>query len=161
MEHIHCNKMPNGINCIVAIASYSGYNQEDSIIFNQAAIDRGLFSSTFYRTYKDEEKKNQLSGDEDKFCKPQMDKLLFPKPCNYDKLDSDGFVPKNTHVDDGDIIIGKVIPMKNNGDYNYRDASTNIRTNEEGYVDSNYINTNSDGYKFSKTRIRSIFVYQK
>jgi len=156
MEHIHCNKLPNGINCIVAIASYGGYNQEDSIIFNQAAIDRGLFSSTFYRTYKDEEKKNQLSGDEDKFCNPQSDKLLFPKPCNYSKLNSDGFVPEDTYVSDGDIITGKVIPIKGNAEYNYRDASTNIRTNEEGYIDSNYIGRNSDGYRFSKVRLRSI-----
>ena len=41
MEHIHCNDLPNGINVVVAIATYSGYNQEDSIIVNQAAIDRG------------------------------------------------------------------------------------------------------------------------
>ena len=156
MEHINCNKMPNGINCIVAIATYGGYNQEDSIIFNQASIDRGLFSSTFYRTYKEEENKNQLSGDEDKFCKPDLQKLLYPKPCNYSKLDSDGFVPTNTHVSDGDIIIGKVIPIKNNPEYNYRDSSTGIRTNEEGFIDKNYISTNSDGYKFSKVRIRSI-----
>ena len=30
-------------SAIVAIACYTGYNQEDSIIFNQSAIDRGLF----------------------------------------------------------------------------------------------------------------------
>ena len=78
MEHIHCNKLPTGINAIVAIATYSGYNQEDSIIVNQSAIDRGLFNSTFYRTYKTEEKKNHLSGDEDVFCKPNLDKLLYP-----------------------------------------------------------------------------------
>ena len=72
--------MPNGINVVVAIATYTGYNQEDSIIVNQSAIDRGLFSSTFYRTYKDEEEKNQLTGDEDIFCSPDKDFLLFPKP---------------------------------------------------------------------------------
>ena len=112
MEHIHCNKLPTGINAIVAIATYSGYNQEDSIIVNQSAIDRGLFNSTFYRTYKTEEKKNHLSGDEDRFCKPNLDKLLYPKPCNYSKLGEDGFVPKNTYVSDGDIIVGKVIPER-------------------------------------------------
>ena len=42
--------MPAGINVIVAIASHTGYNQEDSIIMNQSSIDRGLFKSTFYRT---------------------------------------------------------------------------------------------------------------
>ena len=57
MKFLNADKLPNGINVIVAIATYGGYNQEDSIIFNQSSIDRGLFSSTFYRTYKDEEKR--------------------------------------------------------------------------------------------------------
>lgn len=33
----------SGINAIVAIASYTGYNQEDSVIMNASAVDRGLF----------------------------------------------------------------------------------------------------------------------
>jgi DNA-directed RNA polymerase II subunit RPB2 len=156
MEHMKCNELPNGINVVVAIATYSGYNQEDSIIVNQSSIDRGLFNSTFFRTYKTEEKKNHLSGDEDIFCKPNHEKLLYPKPCNYDKLGNDGFVPKNTYVSDGDIIIGKVIPIKGNNQYNYQDSSINIRYSEEGYIDDKYINTNSEGYKFCKVRIRSI-----
>ena len=55
------DKLPNGKNAVIAIASYTGYNVEDSLILNQHAIDRGLFRSTFYRTYKDDEKKIQLS----------------------------------------------------------------------------------------------------
>jgi DNA-directed RNA polymerase II subunit RPB2 len=154
MGHMKADKLPTGINVIVAIASYGGYNQEDSILFNKSAIDRGLFASTFYRTYKEEEKKNQLSGEEDIFCKPEMDGLLFPKPCNYDKLNESGFVPENTYVDDNDIIIGKVMPLKNN-EYKYRDSSVSIKNNENGYIDSNYIDTNGDGYKFCKVKIRS------
>jgi len=156
MEHINCDKLPNGCNVIVAIATYSGYNQEDSIIINQSAIDSGLFHSTFYRTYKEEEKKNQLSGDEEKFCQPDVNKLLFPKPCNYSNLDSGGFVPKDSYVTDGDIIIGKTSPIKSNGEYKYRDSSISIRHSEEGYIDDNFISTNADGYKFCKVRIRSI-----
>ena len=156
MEHMKCNELPNGTNVVVAIATYSGYNQEDSIIVNQSAIDRGLFNSTFFRTYKTEEKKNHLSGDEDIFCKPNHERLLYPKPCNYDKLGEDGFVPKNTYVSDGDIIIGKVIPIKGHKQYDYQDSSINIRYSEEGYIDEKYINTNSEGYKFCKVRIRSI-----
>jgi len=155
MEHINCDKLPNGTNVIVAIATYSGYNQEDSIIFNQSAIERGLFSSTFYRTYKEEEKKNQLSGEEDKFCKPDTSRLLYPKPCNYSILGQDGFVPKDTYVTDGDIIIGKTVPVKN-ANFKDRDSSINIRYSEEGYIDENFISTNADGYNFCKVRIRSI-----
>jgi DNA-directed RNA polymerase II subunit RPB2 len=44
---------PNGINAIVAILSYTGFNQEDSVIVNQSSIDRGLFGSTYYRSYSD------------------------------------------------------------------------------------------------------------
>jgi hypothetical protein len=41
-----------GINAIVAIACYSGYNQEDSLMMNQSSIDRGFFRSIFFRAYK-------------------------------------------------------------------------------------------------------------
>jgi DNA-directed RNA polymerase II subunit RPB2 len=154
MKFLNADKLPTGINVIVAIMTYTGYNQEDSIIFNKASIDRGLFSSTFYRTYKDEEKKNQLSGEEEKFCKPQKEKLLYPKPCDYSKLDSNGLIPRNTHVDENDILIGKVIPLPENSDYYYKDNSVTIRRNEFGFVDDNYLTTNSEGYKICKTRIR-------
>uniref|UniRef100_A0A6C0CXS1 DNA-directed RNA polymerase n=1 Tax=viral metagenome TaxID=1070528 RepID=A0A6C0CXS1_9ZZZZ len=152
-KQLHLNELPNGINAIIAIATYTGYNQEDSVIINKGAIDRGLFSSTFYRCYKSEEKKNQLTGEEDIFCKPNISEVLFPKPCNYNKLGDDGFVPTNTYVDDNDIIIGKIMPTKH-ADYKYRDNSIVLKNNENGYIDSNYIDVNSDGYKFSKTRIR-------
>ena len=155
MKFLNADKLPNGINVVVAIATYGGYNQEDSIIFNKGSIERGLFSSTFYRTYKDEEKKNQLSGEEEKFCRPEKSRLLFPKPCNYGKLNSDGFIDKDTFVDENDILIGKVIPIKNSVNYDYKDSSMSLRRNENGYIDKNYITTNSDGYNICKTRIRS------
>ncbi|KAG4948457.1 hypothetical protein JHK82_041642 [Glycine max] len=49
MEYLHFRQLSAGINAIVAIACYSGYNQEDSVIMNQSSIDRG--------SYRDEEKK--------------------------------------------------------------------------------------------------------
>ena len=159
MKYLNFNSLPNGNNVIVAIATYSGYNQEDSVIINQSAIDRGLFSSTFYRTYKDEEQKNQLTGDEDKFCKPDKDKLLYPKPSNYEKLSPNGLVEENTYISPNDIIIGKVIPIKNK-EYNYRDCSTTPRANEYGIIDKNYVDINSDGYRFCNTRIRQIKIPQ-
>ena len=155
MKYLNIDKLPNGINVIVAIATYAGYNQEDSILFNKASIDRGLFSSTFYRTYKEEERKNQLSGEEEKFCKPDKSKLLFPKPCNYSKLNQRGFINENTYVTEEDILIGKIIPIKNNTLYDYKDNSISLRKNENGFIDRNFVTTNSDGYNICKTRIRS------
>ena len=106
--------MPSGKNIIVAIAQYGGYNQEDSIMINRASIERGLFRSFFYRTYKDEEKKNQASGEEERFCKPDpsLIKSGSLKGSNYEKLAVDGLVPENVFVDSDDILIGKVVPIR-------------------------------------------------
>ena len=155
MKYLNANKLPNGINVIVAIQCYQGYNQEDSIIFNQSSIDRGLFSSTFYRTYKDEEKKNQLTGEEEKFCKPNLDKLQFAKTYNYSKLNSKGFIDNNTYLSEKDVLIGKVIPIKNDKMYDYKDNSTCLKKNEKGFIDNSYITTNGDGYKIGKIKIRN------
>ena len=56
MNIIKLNDIPSGMQVIVAIASHSGYNQEDSILFNKSSIDRGLFLATIYHTEKDEDK---------------------------------------------------------------------------------------------------------
>ena len=162
MKYFNFNKLPNGINAIIAIATYSGYNQEDSVIVNQSAIDRGLFSSTFYRTYKEEEKKDQLTGEEDKFCSPDINKLLFPKPCNYDKLESNGLIKENSYITSNDIIIGKIIPLKKSKDkeYIYKDSSTTLRPNENGFIDKNYLERNNEGYRFCNVRTRKIKIPQ-
>jgi DNA-directed RNA polymerase II subunit RPB2 len=49
MTHLKFRELPAGINCIVAIMCYTGYNQEDSLIMSQSSIDRGLFRSLFLR----------------------------------------------------------------------------------------------------------------
>ena len=59
MNLLQLNNIPSGEMVIVAIGTYSGYNQEDSIIFNKGALDRGLFASTIYHTEKDEETVSQ------------------------------------------------------------------------------------------------------
>eukprot|EP00606_Chrysophyceae_sp_TOSAG23-5_P000920 GSChrysophyteH2.ASY1.ANO1.466.1 assembled CDS len=42
MEYLHFRDLPSGVNCIIAIACYTGYNQEDSLIMNASAVDRGF-----------------------------------------------------------------------------------------------------------------------
>ena len=151
------DNVPSGLNVIVAICSYTGYNQEDSILINKGAVDRGLFNSTFYRTYKDDEKKIQSSGQEEKFMKPDVTLTKGIKPGSYDKLNANGFIEPNTFVTSNDIIIGKVLPIDKKTKKNiYRDSSTFLRSNESGFIDKVYLNRNGEGHKFCKVRVRSI-----
>jgi len=157
INYLPSNELPSGINAIVAIACYSGFNQEDSTMFNKSSIERGLFHSTFYRSYKDEEKKYQSTGEEEKFCKPNMKLTKSLKVANYEKLGVNGFVPENVKVDEDDVIIGKVIPMKNQqGITIFKDNSSSLRPNENGFIDKILISRNGEGYKFVKVRVRSI-----
>ena len=159
MNLIQLHKIPSGAPVIVAIMTHSGYNQEDSILFNQGSIERGLFQATIYHTEKDEDKK--INGDEEIRCKPDPSKTKGVKFGNYNKINSKGVVPENTLLESGDIIISKVVPIKENRNdhtklIKYEDLSKTYRTNEESYVDKNYVERNGDGYNFCKVRIRML-----
>ncbi len=159
MNIINLNKIPSGEMVIVAIASHTGYNQEDSILFNKGSLDRGLFQATVYHTEKDEDKK--IQGDEEIRCKPDPNKTKGMKFANYDKVDQNGVIPENSLVEDRDIIISKILPIKENRNdhtkvIKYEDQSKVYRTKEETYIDKNYIERNGDGYNFCKVRLRIV-----
>ena len=159
MNLIQLNQIPSGNQIIVAIMTHTGYNQEDSILFNKGSIDRGLFQATIYHTEKDEDKK--IHGDEEIRCKPDPTKTKGMKFGNYDKINSQGVIPENTLIENRDIVIAKILPIKEaRNDHTkvikYEDQSRIFRTAEETYVDKNYIERNGDGYNFCKVRLRTI-----
>ena len=160
MNMIQLNKIPSGTNVVVAIATHTGYNQEDSLLFNQGSIDRGLFMTTIYHTEKDEDKQ-KINGDEEIRCKPDPTKTKCMKMGNYNKVNSKGVVPENTLVENRDIIIAKVTPIKENRNdhtkvIKFEDQSKIYRTAEETYIDKNYIDRNGEGYNFAKVRLRTV-----
>ncbi len=159
MGMVHLDKIPAGSPVIVAIMTHGGYNQEDSLLFNQGSIDRGLFQATIYHTEKDEDKK--INGDEEIRCKPDPAKTKGMKYGNYNKITNAGIIPENTLLENNDVIISKVVPIKENRNdhtkiIKYEDLSRTYRTTEESYVDKNYIDRNGDGYSFCKVRVRTV-----
>lgn len=157
MNILHLNKIPSGQQIQVAIMSYTGYNQEDSVIVNEGAVNRGLFMATIYHTEKDEDK--NIIRDEIIRCNPDPSKTKGIKFGNYSKLNSEGFIPENTLVENRDIIISKIVPIKENRNdptkpIKYEDQSKIYRTNEETYIDRNFTGRNGDGYNFAKVRTR-------
>lgn len=158
MNWLDLVKIPSGQVIHVAIMSYTGYNQEDSVLINKGSIDRGMFSTTIYHTEKDEDKNITRFVSR---CKPDPTKTKGIKYGNYDKIDSTGFVPKNTKLDDRDIIISKVVHIKEHRNdptksIKFEDQSKSVRTaGEEIYVDDNVTCRNGDGYPCAKVRMRT------
>lgn len=160
MDMIQINNIPSGFNVMVAIMTHTGYNQEDSLLFNKGSVDRGLFQATIYHTEKDEDKQ-KINGDEEIRCKPDPLKTKGMKFANYNKVNSRGIIPENTLVQNRDIIISKIMPIKENRNdhtkvIKYEDQSRIYKTDEETYIDKNYIDRNGDGYNFAKVRIRAV-----
>lgn len=51
VDLINYDQLPAGQNASVAVMSYSGYDIEDAVMVNKAALDRGFGRSLYYRRY--------------------------------------------------------------------------------------------------------------
>ena len=146
-KYTQVDKLPYGINAIVAIMSYSGYNQEDAIILNKTAVERGLFQSLYYRSYDSREE--IINGELNEFVNPDLKPNIKKKTnLNYDKLDDNGFIKEEEYVTDKDVIVSKV--MNNNV------TGETIKFSSSGIVDKVLVIKNENGLRSAKIRIRKI-----
>jgi DNA-directed RNA polymerase II subunit RPB2 len=156
MNILKQHEMPYGMNAIVAIACYGGYNQEDSIIMNKSAIRRGFMRGLYYTMYKDEEHRNVTSGREEKFMKPTKHNTRKYKNTSYHAIGDNGIPILNATLQENDVVIGKVVNLRNDSaGYAYRDASTTHKNTEPCRIDGVWQDKNSDGYPFIKVRVVS------
>ena len=153
MNILKMHEMPFGMNAIVAIACYGGYNQEDSVILNKSAVKRGFFRGLYYGMYKDEEHRNVTSGREEKFMKPQKHNTRKYKNTSYEAVSEAGLPIINSVLQENDVVIGKVVNLRNDAaGYTFRDASTTHKNSEPCRIDGVWQDKNSDGYPFIKVR---------
>jgi len=164
-KHLYNNVLPYGINAIIAIACYTGYNQDDSIIFNRGALQRGLFRSVKFRTYSIREKIDDMTNlrsyicNPDILCGPNTNNILRrSRPGNYSKLGADGIVLKDMKVDENDIIVGIVTATNEvdpeTGKRIYIDSSEYVRRAETGVIDRVFYSHDNNGFLFVKVRVR-------
>jgi DNA-directed RNA polymerase II subunit RPB2 len=124
---------------------------------NKSSIDRGLFRSFFYRTYKEELKQNNTSSKE-YFEIPKYKETVSMKNIQYDHLGEDGIGHVGEYVDAGKVIIGKTIDLNKPSALGHtkKDCSTVVRHNEGGYVDKVMITSNENGMTLVKSVVRSM-----
>ena len=173
---LNYNEMPSGINAIVAIMCYTGYNQEDSIIMNQSSIDRGLFRSCFFRTYTSEERNDAdykrhehfenpkksippKSKDSENKDKDSENKIKEPE-YKYKDLGEEGLISPGIPVSGNAVIIGKTMDNPDSNINERIDISERIRHDESGIIESVMFSMNEQGYRIAKVKCRNIRIPQ-
>lgn len=163
MNYLRFREMPAGVNTMVFIMCYTGYNQEDSLMLGQSSVDRGFMRAVSYRCYAAEEK-YEGSKPCDVFCRPQDFRTVGVRNGDYSKLDEDGLVKPGQRMLGDDILIGRtsVLPPDMADDsmgvpkFDRKDSSIPVRTAEMGVVDNVMLSLNKDGFKFTKVRLRTL-----
>lgn len=176
-KYTNTDALTNGENVIIAIATYTGYNQEDSLIINKNSIERGLFNSSIYKAYVDSESENEKTGEFLKFGNPlnmlKSGTDINIKYAKWDKIDENGFPLENKYIEEDDVFVGKVkttvvskefdetarrvrVDEQDNSIRTYADKSEIATFTNGGMVDKVHIYTKNDKTKmkirFRKTR---------
>lgn len=174
-KYTHMDKLFHGCVSMHAIATYTGYNQEDSLIHYLDSGKRGAFNSIFYRTYSSRLRRiaSNLDGEE-VFSIPPKEGTIGRKvgtdgrdryhaiqsaPKLSDRPDLPGI---GTVLESGDVVIPKTKKnmrhKKSNENIVFTDNSITIRPSEKGVVDcvmpsDEYPNDeDEEGFKIVKVR---------
>ncbi len=157
LEYINHEEQPYGVNTIVAIMSYTGYNVEDAILINEGSVKRGLFRTTYYTTYEAREESSKVAGSTVNSTFTNIESKPNVKGIkegfDYSKLDKYGLVQENTVIDDRIVLIGEVSYNSEQGG-SYIDNSKTTKKGQLGFVDKSFISEGEEGFRIAKIRIR-------
>ena len=160
MKYINNEQHPYGENAIVAIMCYNGYNVEDSILFNEGSLKRGLFRTTYYNMYETREEEERTY--EKRICNVQAQPTVRGlKPGgDYSELDRHGLIKENVEMDDKKAVIGRVTEQWNisggisGEEPQLEDDSVFPKKGQLGVVDRTFITDEASGKRLAKVRIR-------
>ena len=155
LEYVNNEEQPYGVNAIVAIMCYTGYNVEDAILINEAAVKRGIFRTTYYSSYETREESSKVTGmTNSKFANIEKNNVIGKKQgFDYSYLDDHGLVKENTELNEKIIVIGKVNSSLINKDV-WTDDSVKTKKGQLGFVDKSFITLGEEGFNVAKVRVR-------
>ena len=160
LEYINNEQQPYGVNAIVAIMSYTGYNVEDAILINEGAVQRGIFRTTYFSTYEAREESAKVSGlTNSKFANIEKNNVVGIKPgYDYSILDDYGMIKEETAMNDKLVLIGKITQnleaSTTTSSSSWIDASVTPKKGQLGFVDKSFVTQGEEGFNIAKVRIR-------
>lgn len=138
------DNFPNGMNAVVAVLSYTGYDMDDAMIINKSSHERGFGYGTIYKTkvYALDDKEARGRGKSSR----EITKLFGFAPGGLiraewrNHLDEDGLPHIGAKVEEGTIVAAwhtvRYDPVANT--YINLDGQTHFlkyKDNEAGYID--------------------------
>lgn len=152
-DHVGRGKVPYGFNCIVAMASTDGYNQDDGIMFNKSSVERGMFRSLALRSYTALEEVDPMSRVEYKIGNPKsVSAWTDLKPgFDYSKLDDNGIIREGEFIEDHTVLVGRY--LENPENHSIKDASLMPTVFTKGRVESVVIINQNNGFRLVRVRI--------
>jgi len=160
---IEYDKHPNGVNIIIAVCCFEGYNMEDAIVINESSIQRGLFWSLMARSYEAEQKR-YMGGQEDMIGIPEPGVRGYAGEDAHKHLPEDGIINPETYVDSDDVLIGRISPLRFLGTMdqfitgieNIRETSVRLRHGDKGVIDRVFLTETANGTKLVKVIVRDV-----
>ena len=145
-------RMSYGQNIILALCCYTGYNQEDGIVMNRDAIDRGLFRSVAYRTYTMREEDDDTAYIKVRIGNPgSIAAWMDLRPgMDYTKLDERGIIKIGEFVDEMTVIVGAYM-LSDRGEM--KDVSLAPQVWTRGVVEQVVVTVNNMGHRTVKIRV--------
>lgn len=109
----------SGINAIVAIMPFLGYNEEDSLVINKAFLDRGGYRTLDVKTFS-------YSGSEEISKRPAKEHWKRSEGSKWRNIDDDGLPTPGNYIKEDDIILSK---CEEDEDAEMHDTSVKAKNN--------------------------------
>ena len=169
MKTTNFAERPGGQNFVVAILSHHGYNMQDAVVMNRAAVERSLGRSSFIRTYNAENKQFP-GGQKEQIEIPGtgLDEVKGLKSWeSYVHLERDGLPTPETHLSsigaETGVLVGKTSPPRfleeSHGHFlqaqERRESSMMVRNGESGWVDNVYVTESLDSGLLCRISLRT------
>ncbi len=152
LDYFGHDRLPYGQNVILAMGMYGGYNQEDGIIMNRDALERGQFRSLNFRSYEAREEDDPMSKMQIRIAHPKSIPAWLDLRANldYSMLDDDGIVKVGSYVTPDTVICARYM-ITDTG--KIADASVTPQVWTRGRVEKVVVTINNVGHRLVKIRV--------